>query len=342
MAFYLGPGGAGDATSDATNAAILVVTKAGEASVSAANAANSAASAATSATSASASATTALSSITTSATSASSAATSASNAAASATAAASSASSVSTDAANAANSATSASGYATTASTAATNAATSASTATTQASNASASASSASTSASAASTSASNAATSATSAANSATAAAASAASVVPLPSQSGNSGKYLSTNGTSTLWSTIPAIPTLISAFTNDSGYAVATTVAATYATKAVPVITGLKEVRTAMGANDIDLTTANYFSKTISGATTLTVSNIPTTGTANSFLFDVTNGGSAVITWFSGVKWAAGTAPTLTAAGRDTLGFFTYDGGTTWTGLVLGKDIK
>jgi hypothetical protein len=40
--------------------------------------------------------------------------------------------------------------------------------------------------------------------------------------------------------------------------------------------------------------------------------------------------------------MKWAAGTAPTLTASGRDVLGFFTYDGGTTWSGLVLGKDIK
>lgn len=40
--------------------------------------------------------------------------------------------------------------------------------------------------------------------------------------------------------------------------------------------------------------------------------------------------------------MKWAGGTAPTLTASGRDALGFYTYDGGTTWTGLVLGKDIK
>lgn len=104
---------------------------------------------------------------------------------------------------------------------------------------------------------------------------------------------------------------------------------------------ITGLKETRVAMGANDINLNLGNYFNKTISGATTLTVSNVPTTGTAASFILDLTNGGSATITWWS-VKWAGGTAPTLTAAGRDVLGFFTYDGGTTWTGLVLGKDIK
>ena len=103
-----------------------------------------------------------------------------------------------------------------------------------------------------------------------------------------------------------------------------------------------GLQEARSAMGASDINLSLANYFTRTISGATTLTVSNVPAAGTAASFILDLTNGGSATITWWSGVKWAGGTAPTLTSSGRDVLGFFTHDGGTTWTGLVLGKDVK
>lgn len=111
---------------------------------------------------------------------------------------------------------------------------------------------------------------------------------------------------------------------------------------TLTTPLVTGLRETRTAMGANAIDLATGNFFSKTISGATTFTVSNVPATGTAATFILDLTNGGSAAITWFAGVKWAGGTAPTLTAAGRDVLGFFTHDGGTTWTGLVMGKDVK
>jgi energy-converting hydrogenase Eha subunit C len=102
------------------------------------------------------------------------------------------------------------------------------------------------------------------------------------------------------------------------------------------------LFETRVAMGANDVSLSSGNYFTKTISGATTLTVSNVPSTGTSASFILDLTNGGSATITWWSGMKWASGTAPTLTASGRDVLGFFTHDGGTTWTGLVLGKDVK
>lgn len=101
-------------------------------------------------------------------------------------------------------------------------------------------------------------------------------------------------------------------------------------------------RETKATISASNIDLATANYFSKTISGTTTFTVSNTPTTGTAASFILDLTNGGSATVNWWSGVKWAGGTAPTLTASGRDVLGFFTYDGGTAWTGLLLGLDVK
>lgn len=107
-------------------------------------------------------------------------------------------------------------------------------------------------------------------------------------------------------------------------------------------PVTTGGKETKVAIAASNIDLSTANYFSKTISATTTFTVSNVPTTGTVASFILDLTNGGSQTINWWSGMKWAGGTAPTLTSSGRDVLGFFTHDGGTTWTGLLLGKDAK
>ena len=103
-----------------------------------------------------------------------------------------------------------------------------------------------------------------------------------------------------------------------------------------------GLKEAKVAMAANDINLNSGNCFTKTITAITTLTVSNVPTTGTLATFILDLTNGGAFTITWWANVKWAGGTVPTLTASGRDVLGFFTHDGGTTWTGLLLGKDVK
>jgi hypothetical protein len=105
---------------------------------------------------------------------------------------------------------------------------------------------------------------------------------------------------------------------------------------------ITSLRETRIAMPANAIDLATGNFFTKTITAATTFTLSNIPASGQAASFILDLTNAGAYTITWFSGVKWAGGTAPTLTASGVDIVGFYSHDGGTTWRGLVLAKDSK
>ena len=116
-----------------------------------------------------------------------------------------------------------------------------------------------------------------------------------------------------------------------------------ATKAASTTPTITGLREVRVALGAGtQINVAAGNLFTKTIAGATVLTVSNVPAAGTVACFLLDLTNGGSAAITWWAGCKWAGGVAPPLTAAGRDLLGFVTHDGGATWTGVRLAKDAK
>ena len=106
---------------------------------------------------------------------------------------------------------------------------------------------------------------------------------------------------------------------------------------TKTVSII----ETKAAIAASAIDVNLGNYFTKTISGATTFTANAI-SSGNVSSFILELTNAGSAAITWFSGVKWAGGTAPTLTSSGVDILGFYTHDGGTTWRGLVLAKDSK
>lgn len=105
---------------------------------------------------------------------------------------------------------------------------------------------------------------------------------------------------------------------------------------------LTAIRETKVAMAANNIDLATGNLFTKTISAATTFTVSNILATGNANSFILELTNAGSQIITWWTGVKWAGGIAPTLTTAGVDIIGFYTHDGGTTWRGILMSKDSK
>ena len=93
---------------------------------------------------------------------------------------------------------------------------------------------------------------------------------------------------------------------------------------------------------ATEINVGQANYFIRTISTDTTFTVTGTPATGTVASFILDLTNGGSATITWVTGTVWSGGTAPTLTASGRDVLGFFTHNGGGTINGFVLGTDLQ
>jgi hypothetical protein len=104
---------------------------------------------------------------------------------------------------------------------------------------------------------------------------------------------------------------------------------------------ITALRETKVSMGASAIDLAAGNVFTKTITGATTFTLSNVAATGTVNEFLLDLTNGGAYAITWWSGLKWAGGTVPTFTASGRDLLGFVSHDGNTTWSGMLLAKGL-
>lgn len=96
-----------------------------------------------------------------------------------------------------------------------------------------------------------------------------------------------------------------------------------------------------TAMAAVDMSLSSGNYFTKTVSGSTTFTISNVPATRFV-SWVLKLTNGGSAAVTWPAAVKWQGGTAPTLTASGVDIISFFTDDGGTTVHGVLSSKDSK
>lgn len=89
------------------------------------------------------------------------------------------------------------------------------------------------------------------------------------------------------------------------------------------------------AVAALDIDCSLGNYFTKTINGASTFTVSNVPASR-SYSFTLEVTHT-SGTITWFSGVEWPSGTAPTLTTGKTHLFMFVTDDGGTRWRGAAL-----
>jgi hypothetical protein len=232
---------AASAATSATSAAAsatAAATSASSASTSATSSATSATAAATSATSSATSATAAATSASSAATSASSAATSATSAANSATAAAASVATIASYASAAATSATSAATSATSAANSATASASSASAAATSASSAATSATSAATSATSAAASAASAAATLAGAiqativdakgdlivgtaadtvsrlavgtngytltANSATATGLAWAAVDSLPSQTSNSGKFLTTDGSTASWAVV------------------------------------------------------------------------------------------------------------------------------------------
>ena len=91
------------------------------------------------------------------------------------------------------------------------------------------------------------------------------------------------------------------------------------------------------AMGANSVDCSLGNYFTKTITGATTFTFDNVPASGVAFGFTMEVTLNGSNAITWPGTVKWPVDTAPTITDGKTQMFIFVTDDGGTRWRGSSL-----
>ena len=90
------------------------------------------------------------------------------------------------------------------------------------------------------------------------------------------------------------------------------------------------------AVSGTAVDCATGNYFTKTITGATTFTLTNLPS-GVAYAVTFYVTLNGSNAIPWPSSVKWPADTAPTITDGKTQVFVFLTDDGGTRWRGSSL-----
>ena len=95
-------------------------------------------------------------------------------------------------------------------------------------------------------------------------------------------------------------------------------------------------KQTAEAVSALDIDLSTGNYFTKTISGNSTFTFSNPPASGTVGSFTLELTHT-SGTVTWPSSVNFNADTPPTLTTGKTHLFFFVTDDGGTRYRGAAL-----
>lgn len=191
--------------------------------------------------------------------------------------------------------------------------------------------------------------------ADSAAVAAGTAERVVDAAQLQAGLSSYLTTASASSTYAPL-ASPTFtgtvtIPAGASISGYLTSATAASTYQTQAgmssyaplaSPTFTGQPYVNgsykgnvTAVAALDIDCSLGNYFTKTINGVSTFTVSNVPSSG-AYSFTLELTQTSGAV-TWFAGVEWPKATAPTLTAGKTHLFTFVTDDGGARWRAAAL-----
>ena len=161
------------------------------------------------------------------------------------------------------------------------------------------------------------------------------------LPVSTGVSG--LGTNVATFL--ATPSSANLASCLTDETGSGLA--VFATSPTLTTATITSLVETKTApaisSGTLTLNCSLGNVFAVSLNAAiTTLTISNIPTTGNAFGLTLAFTMDGTArAVTWGAAIKWS-GAAPTLTSTNNkvDIFVLTTWDGGTTFFAMVGGQN--
>ena len=113
-------------------------------------------------------------------------------------------------------------------------------------------------------------------------------------------------------------------------------------------PTITGLIEKQTApaisAGVLALNCASGNVFAVSLNESiTSITFSNIPTSGNAFGLTLAFTADGTArAVTWPASVKWSGGTAPTLTSTNNkvDIFVLTTWDQGTTFYAMIGGQN--
>lgn len=115
---------------------------------------------------------------------------------------------------------------------------------------------------------------------------------------------------------------------------------------------MTGLLSLKTASsarvdkgavsGAQTLDLSVAQTYTATISGATVLSVSNVPAGTVTSGIVLKLTNPGAFAITWPAGTTWPGGSAPAFTASGVDVVALLTADNGASWQACIAIKDAR
>jgi len=160
------------------------------------------------------------------------------------------------------------------------------------------------------------------------------------LPSADGSANQVLKTDGSGTLSFTdntgaVTSVGGQTGAVTYATSWAVGT--GATAATNTDLDVSGTYAGNVvAVSALDIDCSTGNYFTKSISADSTFTFSNIPSSR-AFAFTVEIDVTGDRTISWPSSVSFPSATAPTLTSGKTHLFFFVTNDGGTSFRAASL-----
>lgn len=117
---------------------------------------------------------------------------------------------------------------------------------------------------------------------------------------------------------------------------------------TLTTPTATGLIETKTApsisSGTLTLNCAVGNVFAVSLNAnITSLTFTNVPTTGNSYAVTLSLTADGTArTVTWGASIKWPNGIAPTLTSTNNkvDTFVLYTFDAGTTWYAFTAGQN--
>lgn len=101
------------------------------------------------------------------------------------------------------------------------------------------------------------------------------------------------------------------------------------------------LQTIASATGTVDLNMTTANCFDVTLTGATTFTFSNPPATGNLYAFTLYLTQGATPqTVTYPASVKWGNDVIPDISTASKTSiLVFVTRNGGTRWHGVLVNN---
>ncbi|CAH1657224.1 conserved hypothetical protein [Hyphomicrobiales bacterium] len=94
-----------------------------------------------------------------------------------------------------------------------------------------------------------------------------------------------------------------------------------------------------TAMGSgSQFNCANETAFSRTVGGNVTFSTTNVPSSSSYGfTFLMTYTSG---TITWFSGIQWPDGVAPSFSGGKTYLVMFHTVNGGTTWRGAAIQYD--